>query len=381
LSLPPARYSSPSPSPPPPLAGQPASIAVSGVVATSVVVTVTPPAGGCTPVTYVIAHRRANTLEPPSLTTVPAGKSITARLGNLVTGVAYTATVVGVCADGTRTPPSAPVTFVPKPDHPDIFIYYVNNYAGGTVSVCLDAELTDCTASNGTGTFDKPTQVVVVGAVTLVTNEGTNSVSICDRLLTRCTTSNAQGTLNKPNGLAVGPGGVVYIGNYDGSSVSICADATLQSCTTSNGNANFNGPTTQILVQGSTTYVGNYDGAGDYVTVCTNRGLTQCTRAYANPGPAFVYPVGVAADELGNIYVADYNGVRMCTAGLSSCSALYPNAPTNTDAVSVVGSKVYVGTWSGGAILSICDLEFSVCTTTNGTDTFSDPMGVYRLAL
>jgi hypothetical protein len=39
--------------------------------------------------------------------------ALTAALGNLVTGQTYAATVVGVCADGTRTPPSAPALFTP----------------------------------------------------------------------------------------------------------------------------------------------------------------------------------------------------------------------------------------------------------------------------
>ena len=64
------------------------------------------------PVSYIVSHARAHTLDVPARTAVLAG-AVTARLGNLRTGVEYEATAVGVCADGTRTPPSAPVTFTP----------------------------------------------------------------------------------------------------------------------------------------------------------------------------------------------------------------------------------------------------------------------------
>ena len=73
-------------SPPPPLAGLPASVAVSSVTSTSAIVTVTPPSGGCTPVSYIVSHALAFRADAPSLTTVRAGQSVTARLGSLVPG-------------------------------------------------------------------------------------------------------------------------------------------------------------------------------------------------------------------------------------------------------------------------------------------------------
>ena len=257
LSLPPARCSSPSPSPPPPppLAGQAASIAISNVEATSVIVTVTPPAGGCTPVSFVIAHVRANTLEPPSLTTVPAGKSITARLGNLQTGVAYTATAVGVCADGTRTPPSAPVPFTPTAP-PTRFLAYIANYGGTTVSICTDPELKKCTtASGGAGApFSMPYDVLEVGALTYVANYALNYVSICTDV---CTKATGGDTFSRPNGLAHS-GSKFYVANFDSNLVSVCADALLTSCTDSDGTGTFNGPA-HMLIVGGTTYVTNYN--------------------------------------------------------------------------------------------------------------------------
>jgi hypothetical protein len=83
------------------------------VDATSALATITPPPGGCTPVSYVISHARARTLDAPARTPVPAVGGRTARLGNLAVGVEYEATAVGVCADGTRTPPSPPALFTP----------------------------------------------------------------------------------------------------------------------------------------------------------------------------------------------------------------------------------------------------------------------------
>jgi hypothetical protein len=89
---------------------------------TSALATISPPPGGCTPVSYVVSHARARTLDAPARTTVPAAGTRTARLGNLAAGVEYEATAVGVCADGTATPPSAPVHFTargpPPPSDP-----------------------------------------------------------------------------------------------------------------------------------------------------------------------------------------------------------------------------------------------------------------------
>ena len=103
--------SPPASSPPPPLAGQAPSLTVTNTRATTAYVTVAPPPGGCTPLSYEVASAPAFSLAPPTVVTLSAGQAITARLGNLVAVTAYSATVVGVCADGTRTPRSAPVKF------------------------------------------------------------------------------------------------------------------------------------------------------------------------------------------------------------------------------------------------------------------------------
>jgi hypothetical protein len=66
-------------------------------------------------VSYIVSHALAFRADAPSLTTVRAGQSITARLGSLVPGETYAVTAVGTCADGTLTPSSARVTFVASP--------------------------------------------------------------------------------------------------------------------------------------------------------------------------------------------------------------------------------------------------------------------------
>jgi hypothetical protein len=76
------------------------------------------------------------------------GGALTASLGNLLTGSEYEATAVGVCADGTRTPPSAPATFTPAPppacpddpaDRAGVELFAPggkdNDYGGGSVAV------------------------------------------------------------------------------------------------------------------------------------------------------------------------------------------------------------------------------------------------------
>ena len=188
---------------------------ISSVAATSVWASVTPPTGGCTPVSYELAHARLNTLDSPALTTVPAGQSIAARLGNLQTGVAYSITAVGICTDGTRTPRSEAVQFTPAAPASTHPIWLVSNYGSGelkgqgtTVSICQDAALTQCTTSTGSGTFLGPADILAVGDVTLVSNfakyEGT-TVSVCDRLLTKCTLSTGSDTFDSPGGMAIGP--------------------------------------------------------------------------------------------------------------------------------------------------------------------------------
>jgi hypothetical protein len=84
------------------------TVAVTGT--TTALATVIPPPGGCSPVSYEVSHARANSLEAPSVASLPHG-ALTVALGNLQAGVTYAATVVGVCPDGTRTPPSAPARF------------------------------------------------------------------------------------------------------------------------------------------------------------------------------------------------------------------------------------------------------------------------------
>jgi hypothetical protein len=116
-SRPPTR-SPVAPSPPPPLAGQPPSLNVSRLTASSAIFTVTPPLGGCTPVSYRVSHAPVNSLAAPSVATVAAGAHIASRAGNLKEGQTYEATAVGICADGTRTPPSAPVRFTPRVSAP-----------------------------------------------------------------------------------------------------------------------------------------------------------------------------------------------------------------------------------------------------------------------
>jgi hypothetical protein len=251
------------------MAGQPASVTISSVAATSAWVSVTPPAGGCLPVSYELAHARINTLDSQSLTTVPAGQSIAARLGNLQTGVTYSVTAVGICADGTRTPPSAPVRFTTVaatggPPSDEKFVWLVANFGpnrnGTTVSVCIDAGMTQCTLSTGAGTFAGPLDILNVGDVTLVSNYNAgagNTVSVCDRLLTNCTTACPGDSLFGPAGMALGPNNKIYIANEQATteSITICSDVTLKSCTTSTGDT-LARPFVQVVSVDGTTYIG-----------------------------------------------------------------------------------------------------------------------------
>jgi hypothetical protein len=161
---PPPPPSLPPPSPPPPLAGQAPTINVTVNNVTSATAEVRPSPSGCVPVTFEITYAPVDTPAAWFVVTAPAGSPTTKRLDNLVTGVTYNASTVGVCADGTRTPPSTPVRFTPSKPTP---YAYVSNYYGN-VSICYDFNLTDCEKSpvwftNG---------IVRVGTTTYLTDVG-----------------------------------------------------------------------------------------------------------------------------------------------------------------------------------------------------------------
>ena len=132
--------------------GQPPSLNISSVGTTSALATITPPPGGCTPVSYVVSHARARTLDAPARTAVPAAGTRTARLGNLAAGVEYEATAVGVCADGTATPPSAPVRFTASAPPPpsDLPTLAQKFWAEDTESSCYNGCYVGCVAMRPT---------------------------------------------------------------------------------------------------------------------------------------------------------------------------------------------------------------------------------------
>jgi hypothetical protein len=98
--------------------------------------------------------------------------------------------------------------------------------------------------------------------------------------------------------------------------------------------------------------------------------------------PSFDYACGVAVDEQKNIYVADNEGIRKCTAGLASCSTVIPGSP-QAAVISIYGDTMYAGDYTGSAdFITVCPLaDMTKCTTTTGGGSFSGVTKVYRITL
>ena len=367
------------------------------VLATSALATVAPPPSGCVPVSYEVSHARARSADAPSVTTVPAGKPTTALLGNLATGVEYAATVVGVCANGTRTPPSAPALFTPAfTQVPYYLVATGDTRAKKGMAICSDAGLTQCEYAGdggqapftGQAQYQSAYDVLTVGAETWVSNDRVGYVSVCtDRNLTRCTKATGDGTFDSPHAMAAAPAGY-YVTNYKTSTVSICAGPGLTNCVASNGSELFVEPRA-ILVVGDTTYVGNYN----QVSICeTSATLSSCVAWMGTPSdfdryvselgysPNFYYVTGLAAAH-GKVYVAFAYAIAVCsdrdltqcaiTLGMDLGAGYYPQFY----GVTVVGDKVYIGCDTGNVY--ICDLAIKACTTSDGAGTFAGPSRVH----
>jgi hypothetical protein len=112
--------------------------------------------------------------------------------------------------------------------------------------------------------------------------------------------------------------------------------------------------------------------------VCTDAALDSCTNFKTSPD--IDYGCGLAIDDKKNIYLAEQEGVRVCTPGLASCGTVIPGSPKDS-AISIYGDTMYAGDVFGNAdVITICPLSnLTACTTTNGGGTFSGPIKVYRL--
>jgi hypothetical protein len=326
-----------------------------------VIATIAPPSGGCAPVAYVISHARARTLDAPARTAVPAAGALTARLGNLAVGVEYEATAVGTCADGTVTPPSAPLRFTPVSAAAPSNVAWVTNYASGTVSGCIASgtKLTDCT---DTGGFGGPQGFTVVGSTAWVTTFQ-NTVIACTvsgLTLTDCADSGATG-LNNPGAIIV-VGSTAWVTNYNDGYVSgfTVSGKTLSGTDKSGPFQNPSG----IAIVGSTALVTSM--TGDSIRACTVSGtlLTDCNADVhylpAGCGPSFITIAGSTA------WVTAYytQTIYACSISPLSCT---DSTATGFQGLGLVGIAIWGSTaWVADAVAGPAG-EVTVCTVSGAT--------------
>jgi hypothetical protein len=304
-------------------------------------------------------------------------------MGNLAAGVTYAAFAVGICADGTRTPPSAPALFTPTSvaaPTPSGDVFLVTNKdapSDQSVVVCYDAGLSNCEylGNGGDALFNKPYDILVGGTETWVTNTGSYPgwISVCaDKKLTNCVKALGDGTgaFETPKGMAIASTGV-YVSSKDGDFVSLCSGPGLTNCVASS--TDFFEQPSYILVVGDTVYVANKDT----VAVC-NTALTSCTKSDGDPTVNFYWPAGMAAAG-GKIYVGFSGNIAACTdLDLTVCTItkdvdIGAAAGTDFNGVTVVGDKLYIGSNTDANEVFICNFDLTTCTATNGTGFFNTP--------
>jgi hypothetical protein len=380
--------SPPPPPPPPPLAGQPPSLTVSSIEATSVLATIAPPRGGCTPVAYVVSHARARTMDAPARTAVPAGGgALTARLGNLAAGVEYEAIVVGTCADGTKTPTSAPVRFTPVAPASTAPICpgyaWVVNSNGAAVSSCIVSAtntLTDCTLTGG---FNAAKAIAVVGSTAWVVNSANSTVSVCTVSATTCTLTGCADSgatlLSSPNAIVI-EGSMAWVSNV-ANSVTACAvsDKTLGSCVSSSVLGNPSG--IAIDAANSVAWVST-ETAGVQACSISGKALTSCDNSGANLGGAYNFGITITGStawvatidstlSTGTVYACVVSGTKQ----LSSCADA--GGPVSglkfTYNLVIVGNTAWVAdSFKGLFSCTVSGLALTSCSTS----LFASPRGI-----
>jgi hypothetical protein len=325
-----------------------------------VIVTIAPPSGGCAPVAYVISHARTRTLGAPARTLVPAAGALTARLGNLAAGVEYEATAVGTCADGTVTPPSAPVSFTPVPPAPSNVppsapskVLWVTDNQNSNVYGCIASgtKLTDCTEND----IIKPYGAAVVGSTAFVIADGYQSTWLTNTGIIACTVS--------------------------GTTLTDCADS---------GATGFYNPRSIILSGSQAWVVNSGDGATDgYVSIFTVLGKTltdpvhlpKFSASYPYTQPSDIAIFGATA------LVAFPTGFSMksCTVSgctQSGCTTLDPcNAPANfpsgtfATGIAIAGDTAWV-TNAYGTILACSMSLYCTDSTVTSADVGGNLVGI-----
>jgi hypothetical protein len=161
-------------------------------------------------------------------------------------------------------------------------------------------------------------------------------------------------TLSQPIGLAIDGAGNVYIADYGNARIRRVASNGVITTFAGNGNGFFNGGTAGTVPLPGPTGIA-FDAAGNLYVVCTNQQIiAKITPAglqslfagvLTNPGPGvngyngdnilaynadLNFPQDVAADQAGNIYIADTSNarIRMVAASTGIITTVAGNGTT-----------------------------------------------------
>jgi len=264
---------------------------------------------------------------------------------NLTGGTAYTLTVAATNSIGTGNASAASASVTPTVGSG----FYVVSTLAGSFGYSVGAG-----NSNGTGTdasFNYPTGVAVDSSGNVYVADSRNNLirkisptGVVSTLAGSVSLGNTNGTgttatLFNPTGVAVDSSGNIYVADSNNNEIRKITPAgsvsTLAGGNPGNTNgtgtaATFNNPTGVAVDTNGNIYVA--DRANNQIRKITPTGLVSTLAGSGSFGNAngsgtsasFAYPVGVAVDTRGNVYVADtgnYEIRKITPAGMVSTLA------------------------------------------------------------
>lgn len=261
--------------------------------------------------------------------------------------------------------------------------YIANARNTSTVTICQDVStVTQCSTSDGDGTFNLPTDVAFFGGRAYVTNSANNSVSVCNQpaTLTSCTISTGNNTFSSPVQITF-YGGLAYVTNIDQDSLSICTPDLL-SCSVSTGDGILTAPFQVAFSNGLAYITGTGVSGGEQntsLTTCTNpTTLSGCTKALIGGG---LGGSGIAFNG-GLVYLTNlyYNYVAVCTniTDLASCTNSTGDGTFFTPLIIKFNAGLAYVSNSLNNTVSVCRTTNNLtdCTVSNAKGTLSYPAGI-----
>ena len=240
-------------------------------------------------------------------------------------------------------------------------VAYVTDVASNIVSVCYDADLTDCVRRQGP--FHTPYGVAVSNAgLVLVANynDSIPSVTVCDRDLTTCNKAYGKPFV-KPTGIAV-VGTTVYITNHPTNTVDVCfiSEGTLVNC--GRRTNNFASPY-GVTVRDGSVYIANF---GDSTISVCDVSLSLCQKF--SDVDNIDMPTSIAFDGA-TAYITNYRGgdvARCIFAPEFSCEKIANTIFDIPFDMAIKNSRYYVVNKNGPMGVSVCvDSNLITCRPTS----------------